>query len=522
MKKFIQFNNYQEIPNEYKWDLDSILENHSFDYWLNLYEDLFKKRIAIKDFKYKDFETYLQDCKLNDELTEVFFKLHNYVSNNLNTDLTNPFWIELNSRLSSLNNKLSLEFGSEKNRFFANIEIMKEWKNDPRLSIYKKDIENLIESEKHQLSKEVEEYLLTQIPLNNRAQKIFSLLTNGELDFHDVVLDNGKKAALNAITYKKLLKNPSAKVRKQAYQNFANAYLKHKGVLSELLYQNFKEYQLEAKLRNYSNTIEFLTFEDRFNEELLLNLYSKVIQNSTKLNKYFKYKKKFYKLRYKNAAQKWDGARELLEVKSSYTIEEAKNIVKEALKPLGKEYNDQIEQALNEKWVDFLSAKTKRGGAYSIGASYGIKKKHILMNFAGDLRSVGTLAHELGHSMHSYFSDKTQTINNSQYPIFLAEIASVFNELMLYDYLLTHTTDKKARFVLLDNLITNFINTIVKQTEWSNYEYAFLKALENDLPMNNWQAISQLYYENHLKYTYDKKTKYHEQDLILSFQVETL
>jgi oligoendopeptidase F len=155
----------------------------------------------------------------------------------------------------------------------------------------------------------------------------------------------------------------------------------------------------------------------------------------------------------------------LVKVKNKYSIEEAQDLVIKALKPMGKEYLDEVKRAFNERWVDYYPIDNKMSGAYSIGSSYNIDKKYILMNYDDTLRSVETLAHEMGHSMHSYYSDNNQKINASGYPIFLAEIASIFNELMLTDYLLKNVKNDNAKFEILTTSIDGFIGTVMRQTE---------------------------------------------------------
>ena len=193
-------------------------------------------------------------------------------------------------------------------------------------------------------------------------------------------------------------------------------------------------------------------------------------------------------------------------LKIKFSKEVGIDLIKEAVKPLGKEYSSVLEKALNDNWIDFETFKGKTSGAYSIGASFGLDKKYILMNWSNNFNSVSTLAHELGHSMHSYFSDTYQDYYNSQYPIILAEIASTFNEVLLAEHLLKTSDDIKLKFYILNNLLNTFVGTVHRQTLWSNYEYNVFKNIDQDKPMV-FEDYAKIYTDNLRVYYGWKETK---------------
>ncbi|ADE19689.1 oligoendopeptidase F [Mycoplasma crocodyli] len=514
--KIKQYKKYEDVPKEYKWNLEAILQNKTLEEALEDYSELFKKRILVKDSKYNNIENYLEDVKLSEELTMLEFKISNYISNNLNTEVTSSKWLSYEQKWQHLNSELSKEMGSESNRFFKHIDKMKIWKDDPRLKTYKILIENSIEDFKHKLSDEVEEYIIkTSIGYPSPSQ-IFEILTDSELDYGFVKDSKGKKIKLTRANRLKLLKSEDKEVRKNTYLNYSKAYLNHKSSLSSTLYQHFNSLVTEAKVRKFDSTVAMLTHEDRISDQNLKYLFEQVSKKSYVIGKYRKFHKLFYEAKFKEKYNKWDSLRELVNVKSEYTVEEAKDLVSKALLPFGKEYSDVINKAMNESWIDFMCVNSKRSGAYSIGGSYGLDKKYILMNFNGDLSSVETLAHELGHSMHSYFSDTRQNLVQSQYPIFLAEIASIFNESMLFDYMLKNSDNDSLKFKILDTMISGFIGTVWRQIEWANYEYDLYKTIEEGQPANNWDSISKIYFNNQKKYSTKqskKEPKYNETDL---------
>ncbi|WP_322910890.1 oligoendopeptidase F [Mycoplasmopsis felis] len=496
-----QFSSYKDIPKQYKFDLDDILKGKQIDSLIEEFKSIKEQRIKIKDSKYNSIEEYLADIDLSEKETILSFKIHNYISNNLNTDLINPVYKKLDNDFNFLNHELDKRFGSEENRFFANIEKMKIWKNDPRLLSYKRHIEDQISYFEHKLDDNIEEYLIKTSIGQPDPHKIFSILSNSELDYGIIKTKNGKKIILNPTNYHQLLKNDDEEIRKQTYTKYWNAYISHKDTFAELLYQHFKSLTTEAEIRKYKSAVNMLTSKDKVSDAILLKLFEKVSQSRNILKTYKKWNDKFYKIKFKKDKKIWDSARELVNVKTNYTVSEMNELAKESLKPFGSEYYEQVNKAINENWIDYMSTKTKRSGAYSIGGTYGIDKKYILMNFEGTLRSVETLVHELGHSMHSYFSDKNQDLQGSQYPIFLAEIASIYNELMLSDYLLKNSKDDKFKFKILDSMIQGFIGTVLKQVNWANYEYDLYQGIASGQVSSSYDSISKVYYQNNSKYS---------------------
>ncbi|MHA3801800.1 oligoendopeptidase F [Mycoplasma sp. VS30B] len=503
-----QYRKYSDVPSKYRWDLEDILQGKTLEQWIEQYKEIYKNRIKNKDTKYDNIDAYLQDLIESEKQTIISYKIDNYLSNNHNINIVDPKFKQLIQEWEFLNQQLDEEYGSETNRFFAHIEQMKEWKKDPRLVLYKRGIEDLIEQYSHKLSDEVEEYIIKSSLGEPDPHNIFSIITNSELDYGYINLSDKKKVKLNPTNRVTFSKSDNKEVRKQAYHNFWNAYYQHRQSLAETLYQQFKSITVEAKIRKYDSAVAMLTSGDKVSDPILQKLFNQVSDRSVIFNKYKKAYKKFYQAKFHDMMQKWDGARELVDVKSEYSVEEAKDIVANAIKPFGKEYIAEVEKAFNQGWIDFMPVDNKRSGAYSIGGTYDIDKKYILMNFDGRLDSIETLAHELGHSMHSYFSSKYQPLVNSQYPIFLAEIASIFNELMLFDYLLKTSNDDKLKFKILSNMISGFAGTVLTQVEWANYEYDLYNAIASGNASGSYETISDIYFKNSLKYKSDKKKTY--------------
>ena len=365
-----------------------------------------------------------------------------------------------------------------------------------------------MDGKKHKLSNPIEEFIKKISRAEISASDVFTILSNSELNYKDAISKTGKKTKITLANRIPLLKSSDEEIRKSTFNNWNNAQLQHKGTFANLLYQHFKNISTWSLERKYDSSIQALMEEDQVDDKLLKTLYKSVQDNNNKFQRFYSLKKKFFEIKFKKPMKPWDNILPLVNVETDYTIEEMQKEVYKSLKPMGKEYQDKIKEMFDNRWVDYFSVENKRSGAYSIGGSYGLDKKYILMNFDGSIRSVATLAHEAGHSMHSYFSDKEQPINLASYPIFLAEIASIFNELMLQDYLLNKTKDEKLKFHLLSEAIEDFEGTVRRQTMWSNYEYDLYNLIDEGKSISTFDEIKKVYAENAKKYALKKNQKF--------------
>ncbi|QBF34438.1 oligoendopeptidase F [Mycoplasmopsis phocirhinis] len=514
-----QYKKLRDVDKKYQFDLECLLNEQTIEDLFKEYENKMQYFIDAKQTKYNDIEAYLQYLNKSGQIGVLTNRISNYLSNNLNRELTNSRYAELNNQWNLLTQKINEQIGSESVRFYQNIDKIKAWINDPRLLTYKKNLTEAINDFQYKLDDNVEEYILKQANASPSFEDVFDLITDTELDYGYPLDSQGKKHKLSPALRIKLMKSNDSTLRKNTYINYHKASLKHKNSLANLLFQQFNTIATEAKTRGYKNSVHMLTFNDKIDDELLQSLFTKVSSLKTVIAKRNKYFKKFYEAKFKQKFRpKYDSMRDLVNVKSSYTIEQMKDIVFQALKPFGKEYIQTIQKAYDENWIDYMTIDNKISGAYSIGSTYGLEKKYILMNFDGDLSSVETLAHELGHSMHSYFSDKNNEIHNASYPIFLAEIASIFNELMLYDYLLRQSKNAKFKFKIIESMIDGFIGTVFRQTLWANYEYDLYKHIEEGKLGPSYDSIAKLYYENNLKYSV-KKHKFNKNEQITAVTV---
>ncbi|AZZ65365.1 oligoendopeptidase F [Metamycoplasma phocicerebrale] len=498
MKKYEK---YEDIEQEYRFDLEDILGSNSYEELKKEYFNLFAQQIEIKDSKYESFEKYCKSIKLDEKMIILSNKISNYLSNKLNTNVVSHNVNKLISEFESEKANYSKLFGSEINRIAKNKEKIKNWIQKPDLKEIKKDMEAILEELDHKLDDNVELYLTSTAHGNPNVEEIFGILTDSEIEYGFAHDKWGKKYEITEGTRPQLMKNKDELVRKQTYFNYAGGFLKHKQSLAKLLYQHIKEISVNALHRKYSSSLDSILSGDKVDKTLLQIIYSSVQENLNIFQKYWKAHKKFFEIKFNKKFELWDGAVDLVKVKNKYTVKEGQNILKKITSVMPYEYPKIVEQAINERWIDYMNVPSKRSGAYSIGESYGLNKKYILMNWDNTINSVNTLCHEMGHSMHSYYSDKNQSVFRSQYTIFLAEIASIFNELLLNDYLISKAKSDEEKFFLINESIGDFIGTVLRQTQWSNYEYELYNRIDKDEPLNSYEEIEKLYVDIAKKYT---------------------
>ncbi|MGC7154857.1 oligoendopeptidase F [Metamycoplasma hominis] len=500
-----KYNSYSDVEEKYKWDIEDILGNKTYQQLEDEYFDLYSKIIEIKDSKYNSLDQYVEYIELSKKFLILGNRISNYLDNKLNINIVDPTINKTISLFETKSQEYAKKLGSEANRIFQHKDKIKTWINDDRLIEVKKDLEATLQELDHKLSDDVENYLNDTASGSPVPEDIFSIISDSEVDFGNVLIKN-KKIKITEGNRIALLKNKDEQVRKDVYFNYLNGYLKNKQSLARLLYQHIKEISVNALYRKYNSSLESILLQDHVDKKLLNIIYDAVQKHMYIFKKYNNAKKHFFKAKFNKKLEKWDYFLDLVNVKSSYTIEEAQKILLDVISIMPYEYPEIVKKAIDERWVDYINVPSKRSGAYSIGGAAGMKKIYILMNFDGTLESVNTLCHEMGHSMHSYFSNKCQSPLRSSYPIFLAEIASIFNELLLNDYLISKSKNIQQQFYLLDSSINDFIGTVLRQTMWSNFEFDLYNAIDENKPLNTYEEIEKLYVENEKKYSTTSKS----------------
>jgi oligoendopeptidase F len=358
-------------------------------------------------------------------------------------------------------------------------DVMKEFLSDPSLADYRIMLERIIRFKPHVLSQTEEKILALEQESAQTAQKSFSSLTDVDMEFGFIHVGD-KKRPISQSSYSSLLQNRDRDIRKKVYKKFYKNFDAHKNTLSSLYAGSIQHDVFTAKVRNHTSARAAALFPDNVPETVYDNLISTVHKGLPSLHAYYRMRRDLLKL---PQLHHYDVYVPLINnIDTHYTYHQAVELVTKALSPLGDEYTTTMKTGLLSGWVDRYENKGKRSGAFSAGSYTG--DPYILLNYKEDvLRDVFTLAHEAGHSMHSWYSAKSNPFQYYSYSIFEAETASTFNEQLLADYLLKQFEDENMRAFILGKQIDDIIATIYRQTMFAEFEHITHAAHENGIPL---------------------------------------
>jgi oligoendopeptidase F len=340
-------------------------------------------------------------------------------------------------------------------------------KNYPRLAEYAHYIQDIQRRKAHTLSQSEEEIIAQTSLISGTANNIYGIFKDADMPRPDFTLPDGKTIKLDDAAFTLHRYNPDQSFRKKAFEEFFGGYRKFERTFGMELYSQVKKDLFYKNVRKYETCLQAALDENNIPESVYHSLIKGVHENLPTLHRYLKLRQRMMgldQLHYYDLYPSLVGKVEL-----SYTVEEAQELIKTAMKPLGKPYVAVLDDAFKNRWIDMLPNTGKRSGAYSAGSAYDVHP-FILMNYNGKYEDVSTLAHELGHTMHSYFSNKNQTFSNSHYPIFLAEVASTLNEALLIDHVMKQIKDAQQRLAILGNQLESYRTTLFRQTMFAEFE----------------------------------------------------
>ncbi len=372
---------------------------------------------------------------------------------------------------------------------------MEELLKSPELAFYERSLRELLRERAHTLSEPEERILGEFSDVMGSAAKTFSTLNDADMVFKPIRGDKGEKLEVTHGNYRKLLENPDRKLRRKAFRSMFQAYKGLEHTFATTLDYTVKEHAVEARIRKHPNALAAALFEDNIPESVYLNLIAAVNAKLPALHDYYELRSRVLKLKKPDVYDLYTPL--VPKQHRKYTWKEAVKLVKEALKPLGDEYSAILERAFKERWVDVMECKGKRSGAYSSGCYD--SNPYLLLNYHGTLNDVFTLAHELGHSLHSHYSNKHQQYHYAGYSIFAAEVASITNELLLNHYLMRNTSDPDFQAYLLNHMADEARGTIFRQTMFAEFELAIHRRAEAGEPLVS-DLLNREYFELNKKY----------------------
>lgn len=463
----MQVQKRSEIEEKYKWKLEDIFASDAdWEAEFAQAEALLPQLEAQKECITRDTQSMLAGLKLIDQASLLLERLYVYARMRRDEDGANSFYQGLSSRAQSLAVKMSgaLAF-LEPLLLSLDEQTMQRYIEAPELAEYSFMLQNLQRSRKHVLDEQSERLLSMAGDFSDGAQEIFTMLNNADLKFGSVE-HNGQVYELTHAKYIELMQSEDRALREKVYRKFYEAFSGHINTIAATYNTAVKKDIFYARARGYESALHKALFADNVPPEVYHDLIQAVHDNLDTMHEYVKLRGELLKI---GDLQMYDIYAPLVsEADVSYSYEQAQQLVLDALGALGEDYTALIQKAYREGWIDVWETPGKRSGAYSWGV-YGTHP-YVLLNHRADLDSVFTLAHELGHAMHTYYSDQAQPYSTAGYAIFVAEVASTVNEILLTRYLLRTVEDKKVRRYILNHYIDQFRTTVLRQTMFAEFE----------------------------------------------------
>ena len=378
----------------------------------------------------------------------------------------------------------------------ADTDLLEQYLNEePELALYRGQIQEIQRRKAHSLSAEMEKLVAMTGEMAQVPVQVFSIISNADMAYPQITDENGETVRLSHGNFVPLEESADRRVRKDAFENFYSVYRQFANTLAGLYNGQVKQQIFYAKARNYPSTLEAAVDANNVPSKVYYNLVETVNKNMDKMHRYVRLRKKCLGV---DELHMYDIYTPIIaDVAKKIPFEEAKETVLKALAPLGEDYVSKVKEGFESRWLDVYENEGKRSGAYSAGA-YGAHP-YVLLNHNDTLDNMFTLAHEMGHAMHSYYSNENQPYIYAGYKIFVAEVASTCNEILLMEYLLANTEDQKERAYLLNHYLDSFKGTVYRQTMFAEYEMRSNAMVENGENLTA-ENLCALYLELNKKY----------------------
>jgi len=482
------------IPDKYKWNLADIYPSDAA--WRAAKEAFAAEIPSLAKFKGKLMSS---PATLADALDTVYAKfkelsrLQSYASLLADQDTRDSGRQGMRQEMT----QVAATFGAE--AAYVNPEILKAGKttieqfiaSEPRLKPYRHDLEDLIRRSAHTLSDTEEKILADARPMAGGPSTTFGILSNADFPYPTVTLSNGKTVKLDQAAFADLRGLPNRGDRERVMSAFFNALGSFSRTFGTTMNTEVQKVLFYTKVRHYKSALETELDGPNIPVSVYTRLIDGVNKNLPAFHRYLKLRKRMMGL---DDLHYYDLYAPLVgSVKLEYSPEEAQKLVLGAVAPLGADYQKTIQKAFDDRWIDLLPNAGKRSGAYSSGGVYDVHP-YMLINYNGKYTDVSTLAHELGHTMQSYFSNRTQPFPNAGYPIFVAEVASTFNESLLNDHMLKQISDDATRLSLLGNYLENIKATVFRQTQFAEFELRMHEMAQKGQPLTG-DSLAKLYFD---------------------------
>lgn len=462
-------------------------------------EKKIKEELIKYDEKYLNENSahLLEYYKKLEEIMLTLDKVLNYSERNADVDTSNTHYQALRGRAENLYYKLAEVTAAIGSYIVAmdDAKISRYFKEVPELEEYRVSIEDLRRLKPHMLSSEAEALLAASNDMGTAVDKVYSLLENADFENPTVKDENGEMVKVSSGRFVPMLESKDVRVRRETFKAYYARYEQYKNTFASLYEGKAKSNFFYAKARKYNSSMEAAVDANNVPKEVYYNLIEAVNENMDYMHQYMKLRKKLLGVEELHMYDLYTPMVEQEDEEITYPI--AQKEIAEALQVLGDDYVGVLNQGFENRWIDKYENEGKRSGAYSAG-NYGVHP-YVLMNYQYNLDSEFTLAHEMGHALHSYYSSKNNNIFDSEYKIFVAEVASTCNEALLMDYLLKRTTDKKKKAYLINHFLEQFRTTLYRQTMFAEFELRTHEMVERGEALTA-EALKKLYYDLNVKY----------------------
>lgn len=490
----MQVKQRNEIDNQYKWHLEDIFaSNEAWEECFFATEELMPQ-ITKYNGNLKDDDTILECLLLGTKIEHELSRLYQFARMHRDEDSRETIYQGMTDRAEMLLVKFSAmsSFLSPELTELP-VEKLEALKNDKRFSDYSVTFEHLIRNKSIILSKK-EEKLLSEMRLfSGNAQEVFTMFDNADVKFQPIENENGEKIEMSHGVYSMMLQSPDQEMRRKAFESMFNAYKDYINTLATNYAGNVKKNWFFAKIRGFQTALDYSMYGENVPSTCYKQLLEAVDKGTKTLHRYIALRKRILGI----DLNMYDLHMPIIKEQNlALPYAEAVDTVKEALKVMGKEYSDILASAFTDGWVDVYENKGKKSGAYSWGC-YGVHP-FVLLNYHETTHDIFTIAHELGHALHSYYSNANQCEEKAGYTIFVAEIASTVNEVLLLKHLLKTATGEFRKY-LLSYYLDMFRTTLFRQTMFSEFEVAAHTMVEKGIPVTA-DSLSNAYYELNKKY----------------------
>lgn len=485
----------KKVNDRYKWKVSHIVEND--EVWNEKFQAIVAEFQILPTYKGKlgDDATLLEFLKKQDELTIELIKLYLYAHMNSDADTRDDNYQQMQRRIQSALVMISSSLSFVETEIcLRSEEQLLALSKQPEFSDYSYMLEKLAKDKKHVLSEEVEKVLADVGSFSGGFREAFSMFDNADVKFKKITID-GVETEMSHGVYGYALQCADQATRQAAFESMFGAYKDHINTIAALYGNHVKKDAFYAKTKKYDSCLSMALEQNDVDPAAYENLIKTVDENCKYMHKYMAFRKKALGVEKLNM---WDLHTSIVkDVDIAVPYEKAYKMVKEALKSLGEEYQGLLTEAYENGWIDVCETKGKRSGAYST-STYGCHP-FVLLNYQQTSHDIFTIAHELGHAMHSHYSQENQPFSKSDYVIFVAEIASTVNEVLMLKYLISKTKDVEMKKYLLSYYLDMFRTTLFRQTMFAEFELEAHKLAEADAPITA-NALSEIYYNLNKKY----------------------